>query len=102
MPLLKRNATGQKMATMKLAQLKRAVKTGFVLDQASGATHIENAAREVLRYGVITSDVQWEEKSETSMKYAGFHRVRKISYLGYIWRHVMHNGQVTALGWTKA
>jgi hypothetical protein len=92
MPLLKRNATGQKMAALTLEQLKRAVTSGVNLDEA---------ARDIVRYGKITNDLEWENIDNNS-RYLGFHRVRKISYLGYIWRHVMHNGQVTALGWTKA
>jgi hypothetical protein len=90
MLLLKRNGE-QKMSVMTLAQLKRAVDSGV---------NMENAAREVVRYGQIVKNAEWQDTNENS-RYAGFHRVRTIAYFGLEWRHVMHNGNLVSLGWKK-
>lgn len=79
------------MSAMNLSKLKRAVDSGLSLDEA---------AREVVRYGQIIKNVEWEDTDEKS-RYAGFHRVRTIEYLGVEWRHVMHNGNIVSLGWKK-
>jgi hypothetical protein len=89
--LLLTNATGQKMAMMNLAQLKRAVNSGV---------NMEEAARELVRYGQIVKNAEWEDTNENS-RYAGFHRVRTIVYMGLEWRHVMYNGNLVSLGWKK-
>lgn len=79
------------MPAMTLHQLKRAVETG---------NDIESAAREVLRYGQITRDREWSNDEKES-RYYGEHRVRTLAYLGYEWRHVMHNGELVSLGYKK-
>ncbi len=78
------------MSVMTLAQLKHAVNSGVNLE----------AARELVRYGQIVKNAEWEDTNENS-RYAGFHRVRTIAYLGLEWRHVMHNGNLVSLGWKK-
>ena len=76
------------MPAMTKAQLKRAVMTG---------ANLEEAAREVVRYGRIVKNTEWEN-TDNSSRYAGFHRVRVVEYLGITWRHVMHNGNLVSLG----
>lgn len=88
------------MPAMTITQLKRAVEIGFVLDADAQSTHIENAAREVMRYGRIVRNVEWENKTARSV-YEGFHRIRTVEYLGHEWRHVMHNGRLMSLSWKK-
>lgn len=58
---------------------------------------LEACKTQLVRYGVITKDTQFDIESG---RYAGANRIYTINHHGMVWRIEMLNGEVRALGHT--
>ena len=59
--------------------------------------YLDEVAKELLRYGTITKDKEWETPEGY---YKGHSRVRHILHHGYAWELHMLNGEIERMSYT--